>query len=334
VKASLRDETGSNRGPGPASGRRVLGFVLASLIVVTSLVHAPNANAQAGGTIVPTSPPFPVFRDRKNPVYRLYKFRPSPTFEPLHVRYTATNGVYLETLENDGSGREWWSIDSVKEFTVHNQNEVLSASIATWFEWRTGEGGTIVVELTGLDTVPGLNVKQPVVVRAVLRVPMLPESATTTSPTTTSLAPTPATTVVVTTAPTATPGPSPTLGSPGNMAPVANSSQVIVETASSGEVILQASDPEANPLTFALAQFPSNGKLTGQAPKLMYTPNPGFIGTDAFSFTVSDGAATSAPATITIIVPGSKPPPAPAATPTKSKAKKTAKKKSKVTAKR
>jgi len=47
---------------------------------------------------------------------------------------------------------------------------------------------------------------------------------------------------------------------------------------------------------------PESGTLTGTAPALIYTPNPGFVGTDSFTYRVYDGTAYSAPATVQIIV--------------------------------
>jgi hypothetical protein len=42
--------------------------------------------------------------------------------------------------------------------------------------------------------------------------------------------------------------------------------------------------------------------LSGAAPNLTYTPAPGYSGADSFTFTVNDGQASSAPATVSITV--------------------------------
>ena len=55
-------------------------------------------------------------------------------------------------------------------------------------------------------------------------------------------------------------------------------------------------------LTASVVGAPVHGSLSGTAPNLIYTPEPGFSGEDSFSFTVSNGSATSAPAFIVIIV--------------------------------
>ncbi|MFC4777355.1 Ig-like domain-containing protein [Paenibacillus sp. GCM10023252] len=64
-----------------------------------------------------------------------------------------------------------------------------------------------------------------------------------------------------------------------------------------------ASDPDGDPLTYTLTNTPLNG-TTALAPdgSFTYTPNLNFVGTDAFSVTVSDPSGASAIATITINV--------------------------------
>ena len=81
---------------------------------------------------------------------------------------------------------------------------------------------------------------------------------------------------------------------------------------------MRATDPEECQLTFAIVTPPSNGTLDAIASKgckaatssspnidtatVPYTPSPGFVGTDQFSFQASDGSAWSNPATVTITV--------------------------------
>lgn len=55
-------------------------------------------------------------------------------------------------------------------------------------------------------------------------------------------------------------------------------------------------------LTYSVASQPSHGTLSGTEPDLTYTPSGGYIGPDSFTFTVSDGEATSDPATVSIEV--------------------------------
>ena len=57
------------------------------------------------------------------------------------------------------------------------------------------------------------------------------------------------------------------------------------------------------PITYAVTSAPARGTLSGTAPgPLTYSPTPGYRGTDSFTFTASNGAGTSAPATVTITV--------------------------------
>ena len=67
-------------------------------------------------------------------------------------------------------------------------------------------------------------------------------------------------------------------------------------------ITLAGTDPESDPLTFAIGTGPGNGSLSGTAPNLTYTPNADFNGTDSFTFTVNDGEFTSSAATVSITV--------------------------------
>ena len=67
-------------------------------------------------------------------------------------------------------------------------------------------------------------------------------------------------------------------------------------------ITLAGTDPDGDPLTFLVTGIPSHGVLTGSGASRVYTPAADFNGTDSFTFTVSDGASTSAPATVTITV--------------------------------
>jgi VCBS repeat-containing protein len=64
-------------------------------------------------------------------------------------------------------------------------------------------------------------------------------------------------------------------------------------------------DPDSAPapLTAAKVNGPGHGTLSLDAGGgFTYTPASGFVGTDTFTYQVSDGQATSAPATVTIVV--------------------------------
>lgn len=55
-------------------------------------------------------------------------------------------------------------------------------------------------------------------------------------------------------------------------------------------------------LTYAIATPPAHGTLSGTAPALTYTPDASYVGTDSFTFTVSNGTSTSAPASVSIAI--------------------------------
>ncbi|MEG4385594.1 cadherin-like domain-containing protein, partial [Microcoleus sp. N9_A2] len=62
-------------------------------------------------------------------------------------------------------------------------------------------------------------------------------------------------------------------------------------------------DPDGDPLTAKFESVPKNGKLNFNPDgSFSYTPNPGFVGLEEFSYSVSDGTFTSAPAVIGINV--------------------------------
>jgi hypothetical protein len=67
-------------------------------------------------------------------------------------------------------------------------------------------------------------------------------------------------------------------------------------------IMLTGSDPDGDPLTYAIVTPPSHGTLSGTAPNLTYTPTAGYTGPDSFAFTVNDGHATSAAAQVSITV--------------------------------
>jgi PKD repeat protein/N-acetylneuraminic acid mutarotase len=88
---------------------------------------------------------------------------------------------------------------------------------------------------------------------------------------------------------------------PVNDMPIANALAVSVAEDGTLAIVLTGSDVDS-PITFALASTVAHGTLTGTAPNLVYTPAANYFGPDAFTFTVSDGALTSAPATVAITV--------------------------------
>ena len=80
----------------------------------------------------------------------------------------------------------------------------------------------------------------------------------------------------------------------------------ISRTTAAGDPVsvpLTCTDPEGDALTLAIEDGPSKGSLgTISGGAVTYTPDPGEFGADTFTYTASDGAATSAPATATITI--------------------------------
>jgi photosystem II stability/assembly factor-like uncharacterized protein len=84
--------------------------------------------------------------------------------------------------------------------------------------------------------------------------------------------------------------------------PTATPQQLMTDEEAPLNITLAGSDPQGDPLTFAIVSPPANGTLTGTAPNVTYTPKKDFVGADSFTFKVNDGAADSSPATVTITV--------------------------------
>ena len=87
--------------------------------------------------------------------------------------------------------------------------------------------------------------------------------------------------------------------------PTANAQTVSVAHNSAGTAVtLSGTDPNNPPLplTYTVVNGPTKGTLTGSGANRTYIPNPGSYGTDTFTFTVSNGTNTSAPATVTLNV--------------------------------
>ncbi len=87
-----------------------------------------------------------------------------------------------------------------------------------------------------------------------------------------------------------------------NQPPQAIDQSVNVPFNQAVSITLGATDPEEDPLTFAVMTGPQHGQLSGAAPNLTYTPAAGYSGPDSFSFKANDGHSDSNVATVSITV--------------------------------
>lgn len=73
-------------------------------------------------------------------------------------------------------------------------------------------------------------------------------------------------------------------GCDGNCVPLAQSQSVKVQMDTSISLTLSASDYDGSVASWEIVSMPQLGTLSGTAPNLMYTPNPGATGSDFFTF--------------------------------------------------
>jgi hypothetical protein len=85
-------------------------------------------------------------------------------------------------------------------------------------------------------------------------------------------------------------------------APVAFSQSVMTDQDTAASITLTAVSPKGFQLTYTVVTGPTHGTLTGTAPNLTYTPNAGYVGSDAFTFKANDGTGDSNTATVSITV--------------------------------
>ncbi|MDW8341673.1 MAG: Ig-like domain-containing protein [Geminicoccaceae bacterium] len=90
-----------------------------------------------------------------------------------------------------------------------------------------------------------------------------------------------------------------------NAAPRAVDDRVTTETGRSVTFapLANDSDPDGDPLVLAALSVPAHGRLAVSADgRVTYTPDPGFVGEDAFSYTVRDPRGATASATVRVEV--------------------------------
>jgi hypothetical protein len=84
--------------------------------------------------------------------------------------------------------------------------------------------------------------------------------------------------------------------------PMAHGQTVTTPQDTPADVTLTASYSGSRPLAFELVAGPSHGLLAGSAPNLVYLPDSGYAGPDAFTFQASDGLYDSEIAEVRLIV--------------------------------
>ncbi|MEO7761557.1 MAG: cadherin-like domain-containing protein, partial [Casimicrobiaceae bacterium] len=67
-------------------------------------------------------------------------------------------------------------------------------------------------------------------------------------------------------------------------------------------VLANDSDPDGDPLTITTVGAPAHGSASIAGNRISYTPTSGFVGTDTFTYAISDGHGGTASATVTITV--------------------------------
>lgn len=89
-----------------------------------------------------------------------------------------------------------------------------------------------------------------------------------------------------------------------NQAPImtGDSSNTQFDTAVTMNVISNDVDPEGDALTITALTNPTNGTANITGNNVTYTPNPGYVGMDSYTYTVSDGNGNMASAIATISI--------------------------------
>ncbi|HEV8386538.1 MAG TPA: Ig-like domain-containing protein [Nitrososphaera sp.] len=98
-----------------------------------------------------------------------------------------------------------------------------------------------------------------------------------------------------------------------NSKPVALSQSVTGEEDRPIQIVLSADDPDADPLTFEITDYPLYGEISdfNDSGELTYIPAEEYSGTDSFTFIAKDLQKKSKPATVSISISAVNDPPSP-----------------------
>ncbi len=87
-----------------------------------------------------------------------------------------------------------------------------------------------------------------------------------------------------------------------NDPPVATANSAILAEDSFALAPLPATDVDGDPLSYAIADGPAHGSLSGSGGSRTYTPDANYNGPDSFTFVANDGTADSNVATVSLTV--------------------------------
>ena len=87
-----------------------------------------------------------------------------------------------------------------------------------------------------------------------------------------------------------------------NDTPVANAQSLGTDKDTAVAVMLSGSDVDGDSLAFAVLSGPAHGTLSGSGANRTYTPDPGYLGPDSFSYVANDGTLDSAAASVSLNV--------------------------------
>ena len=79
-----------------------------------------------------------------------------------------------------------------------------------------------------------------------------------------------------------------------NDTPVANAQSIGTDKDTAVPVTLSGSDVDGDSLAFTVLSGPAHGTLSGSGANRTYTPDPGYLGPDSFSYVANDGTLNSA----------------------------------------
>jgi hypothetical protein len=87
-----------------------------------------------------------------------------------------------------------------------------------------------------------------------------------------------------------------------NAPPLAIDKSITIDEDAAIFIVLEARDPENDPMTYHIVKPPTRGQVSGNGPTVIYSPEPNFSGSDKFEFRVKDSLNESNKATVSITI--------------------------------